>query len=121
MYKLVNGIELRTGDVVEVSFNGCTPIRMMYMDRTAGDEWLSALVECTGHDTSWSAAQSLCGSSADIKKVYRPVHPWSFPVVDGDFDESLYKVIYDNTPKELTVDEISRLLGYKVKVIGTDK
>lgn len=36
-------------------------------------------------------------------------------------DESLYKVIYDSTPKELTVDQVSKLLGYKVKVVGSDQ
>lgn len=121
MYTLKNGVSLCNGDIVEVSFNEEPSYFLMVMDTYSGDNYKDVLVECSGSNNSWMDCESLDAPYADIKKVYRPGYKWFFPFIRGKFDLSRYSVIYDDTPKELTVDEISRLLGYKVNVVGEDK
>lgn len=78
--------------------------------------------------------RSLCEieSPEDVKRVYRynplptSLYPWPFPTVDaihalvngawGQWDLLWERPEY----KEMTVEQIEKQLGYKIKVVGND-
>lgn len=119
MFKLNSGVELKTGDVVVVRFYGDSPVYMMYFNEYAGYE--NILVNCMSDVCTYMNAATVNYEYSEVIKVYRPDVMWAWPFVNGAFQESLYNVIYDNVVKELTVAEISRFLGYKVKVVEEDQ
>ena len=54
-------------------------------------------------------------SSCDIMKVYLLNHPYC--IQDFDYESDKKVLLWDREkPKELTIEEISELLGYKVKI-----
>lgn len=64
-------------------------------------------------------------SEWDIQTVYRPDRVVAFPTSEKLFETDLYyKKVFnrkDETVKEMTVSEISELLGYEVKIVKEDK
>lgn len=112
--------DLVTGDIL-FARNGNRYVVMKDYGESRADVFLN-LSRSSWSDPDDYNEDLTCGISRnfDVLRVIRPIHRRSNCI--GALDESGYKIVFqrDESRKKLTVEEIERLLGYKVAIVDEE-